>query len=80
MGIIVVHRSDGSGTTFIFANYLSKVSKEWARQGWRSDVKLIGQSASAQKAMKALPETSSQTVSFASAMSNMPMPCRTSFP
>jgi phosphate transport system substrate-binding protein len=28
--IAVVHRSDGSGTTFIFANYLSKVSKEWA--------------------------------------------------
>ncbi|HUJ47407.1 MAG TPA: phosphate ABC transporter substrate-binding protein PstS [Rhizomicrobium sp.] len=27
--IVVVHRSDGSGTTFIFANYLSKVSKEW---------------------------------------------------
>jgi phosphate transport system substrate-binding protein len=27
---VVVHRSDGSGTTFIFANYLSKVSKEWA--------------------------------------------------
>lgn len=28
--ILVVHRSDGSGTTFIFANFLSKVSKEWA--------------------------------------------------
>jgi phosphate transport system substrate-binding protein len=28
--ILVVHRSDGSGTTFIFANYLSKVSPEWA--------------------------------------------------
>jgi phosphate transport system substrate-binding protein len=27
--ISVVHRSDGSGTTFIFANYLSKVSPEW---------------------------------------------------
>ncbi len=30
MSILVVHRSDGSGTTFIFADYLSKVSKEWA--------------------------------------------------
>ncbi|MBV8800104.1 MAG: phosphate ABC transporter substrate-binding protein PstS [Alphaproteobacteria bacterium] len=30
MPVTVVHRSDGSGTTFIFANYLSKVSKEWA--------------------------------------------------
>ncbi len=30
LDIAVVHRSDGSGTTFIFSNYLSKVSKEWA--------------------------------------------------
>ncbi|QDH70599.1 phosphate ABC transporter substrate-binding protein PstS [Lysobacter alkalisoli] len=29
MRITVVHRSDGSGTTFNFANYLSKVSPEW---------------------------------------------------
>ncbi len=28
--IIVVHRSDGSGTTYIFTDYLSKVSSEWA--------------------------------------------------
>ncbi len=27
--IIVVHRSDGSGTTYIFTDYLSKISKEW---------------------------------------------------
>ncbi len=27
--IIVVHRSDGSGTTYIFVDYLSKVSAEW---------------------------------------------------
>jgi phosphate transport system substrate-binding protein len=27
--ITVVHRSDGSGTTFNFANYLSKVSADW---------------------------------------------------
>jgi len=27
--ISVVHRSDGSGTTFIWVNYLSKVSPEW---------------------------------------------------
>jgi phosphate transport system substrate-binding protein len=27
--IVVVHRSDGSGTTFIFTNYLSKVSADW---------------------------------------------------
>jgi phosphate transport system substrate-binding protein len=28
--IIVVHRSDGSGTSYIWTDYLSKVSKEWA--------------------------------------------------
>jgi phosphate transport system substrate-binding protein len=27
--IILVHRSDGSGTSFIFTDYLSKVSPEW---------------------------------------------------
>lgn len=30
--IAVIHRSDGSGTTFIFTNYLSKVSKTWEDQ------------------------------------------------
>jgi len=29
MKIVVVHRSDGSGTTFIFSDYLAKVSREW---------------------------------------------------
>jgi len=29
MNITVVHRSDGSGTTFIFTDYLSKISPEW---------------------------------------------------
>jgi phosphate transport system substrate-binding protein len=28
--IAVVHRSDGSGTTFIWTNYLSKVSPDWS--------------------------------------------------
>jgi phosphate transport system substrate-binding protein len=30
--IVVIHRSDGSGTTFIFTDYLSKVSSEWQSQ------------------------------------------------
>ena len=30
--IAVVHRSDGSGTTFNFTDYLSKVSPEWKRK------------------------------------------------
>jgi phosphate transport system substrate-binding protein len=29
MAIIVAHRSDGSGTSFIFTDYLTKVSKAW---------------------------------------------------
>ena len=29
MAILIVHRSDGSGTTFNFTNYLGKVSPEW---------------------------------------------------
>ena len=32
MAIAVVHRSDGSGTTFIWTNYLSKVSPEWKQK------------------------------------------------
>jgi phosphate transport system substrate-binding protein len=30
--IVVVHRSDGSGTTFIWTDYLSKVSADWKSQ------------------------------------------------
>ena len=29
--IVVAHRSDGSGTTWIFTNYLCKVSPEWSK-------------------------------------------------
>jgi phosphate transport system substrate-binding protein len=29
--ILVVHRSDGSGTTYIFSDYLSSVSPDWAK-------------------------------------------------
>jgi phosphate transport system substrate-binding protein len=34
--IIVVHRSDGSGTSFIWTDYLSKVSSEWESQVGRN--------------------------------------------
>src|SRR5207237_3519820 len=30
--IIVVHRSDGSGTSFVWTDYLSKVSPEWQQK------------------------------------------------
>ena len=31
-GIVVVHRADGSGTTFVWTDYLSKVSPDWKAQ------------------------------------------------
>jgi phosphate transport system substrate-binding protein len=47
--ITVVHRSDGSGTTFVFADYLSKVSREWSEKvgagvavSWPTGVGAIG--------------------------------------
>jgi phosphate transport system substrate-binding protein len=37
--IIVVHRSDGSGTSYIFTDYLSKVSGEWKEKvGYNTSV------------------------------------------
>jgi phosphate transport system substrate-binding protein len=30
--IVVCHRSDGSGTSFIFTDYLSKVSEDWSKE------------------------------------------------
>jgi phosphate transport system substrate-binding protein len=36
LAIAVVHRSDGSGTTFNFTDYLSKVSPEWMSKVGRS--------------------------------------------
>lgn len=30
--IVVVHRSDGSGTTFVWTSYLSRLSPEWAEE------------------------------------------------
>ncbi|MFB3815709.1 MAG: phosphate ABC transporter substrate-binding protein PstS [Terriglobales bacterium] len=38
--IIVIHRSDGSGTTFVWTDYLSKISPEWkSRVGSNTSVK-----------------------------------------
>jgi phosphate transport system substrate-binding protein len=38
--VAIIHRSDGSGTTNIFTNYLSKVSPEWkAKVGFSTSVK-----------------------------------------
>ena len=34
--IVVIHRSDGSGTSYIFTDYLSSVSPEWEKQVGRN--------------------------------------------
>ncbi len=36
--IVVVHRSEGSGTTFCWTDYLSKISPEWSSKVGRNDV------------------------------------------
>jgi phosphate transport system substrate-binding protein len=36
--ITVVHRSDGSGTSFVFTDYLTKVSPEWKKVGANTSV------------------------------------------
>jgi len=36
INIVVCHRSDGSGTTYVFADYLSKVSAEWKKDVGKS--------------------------------------------
>src|SRR5690606_12765228 len=76
--IVVVHRSDGSGTTFGWTNYLSKVSAEWKEkvgEARRSN----GLQARAARVTKAslLMWASSKTLS---AMLSMHMPSRIIFP
>ncbi len=36
--IVVIHRADGSGTTFILSDYLTKVSPEWAKKVGRGKI------------------------------------------
>lgn len=36
--IVVIHRSEGSGTTFCWTDYLSKISPEWSSRIGRNDV------------------------------------------
>ena len=55
--IAVVHRSDGSGTTFNFTDYLSKVSPEWKQRGRRRHCSFAGRPAPARRATRASPRT-----------------------
>jgi phosphate transport system substrate-binding protein len=74
--IAVVHRSDGSGTTFNFAYYLSEVSADWKSKVGPTP-RSNGRSASAPRAMKALPTTSGRPRAR-SAMLSTPTPSKTS--
>ena len=74
--ITIVHRSDGSGTSFNFTNYLSKVSPEWKSKVGKA-LRCSGRPASAARETRAWRRTSSRSAA-ASAMSNTPMRCITS--
>ena len=74
--IAVVHRSDGSGTTFIFTDYLVKVSPDWkSKVGTNTAVEWpVGIGAKGNEGVAnnvARPRARS-------AMSSTPMPSRTS--
>ena len=77
-GITTVHRSDGSGTTYVFTEYLSKVSPEWKEkvgtdkspkwpggQGGKGNEGVTGQD---------------QATTPPSVTLSWPMRCRTNFP
>jgi phosphate transport system substrate-binding protein len=65
--VIVTHRSDGSGTTFIFTSYLNKVSPDWARRaGQGLTVKWpTGLSAQGTKQMVDLVNETAGTIGYA---------------
>ena len=74
--IAVVYRSDGSGTTFMFTDYLGKVSSSWrSKVGSTTAVEWpIGIGAKGNEGV------AGSVVRAQSAMSNMPTPGRTSSP
>ena len=75
--IAVVHRSDGSGTTFIFTDYLVEGERRTGSTRSAPTPRSNGRSASAPRATKASPTTSPRPRAR-SAMSSTPTPSRTS--
>lgn len=65
--VIVAHRSDSSGTTYVFTSYLNKVSAEWAkRAGERLTVKWpVGLSAQGTKQLVDLVAQTPGTIGYA---------------
>ena len=76
--IAVVHRSDGSGTTFNFTNYLSEASAEWKGKAG-SDTAVEWPTGLGAKGNEGVAGNVTQTKA-PSAMSNTPMPSRTTSP
>jgi phosphate transport system substrate-binding protein len=76
--ISVIHRLDGSGTTFNWANYLSKVSPEWKQQVGEG-TSIEWPTGAAEKAMKELPHLLRWQRTQLATWS-MPTPSRTSWP
>src|SRR5262249_25681583 len=64
--IIVLHRSDGSGTTYIWTDYLSKISAEWSnRVGKGTSVAWpVGLSARGNDGVSALVAKTSHSLSY----------------
>jgi phosphate transport system substrate-binding protein len=64
--IVVVHRSDGSGTTFVWTDYLSKVSPEWkAEVGADTVVKWpVGAGAEGNEAVAAMVQETPNSIGY----------------
>ena len=75
--IAVVHRSDGSGTTFNFTNYLSKVSPDWKSQGRRERRRRMAGRSRRQR-QRGRREQRARARRTPSVISNRPTPSRTS--
>jgi phosphate transport system substrate-binding protein len=65
--VIVTHRSDGSGTTYIFTSYLTKVSPEWAKRAGQglSVMWPVGLSAQGSKQLVELVKQTPGTIGYA---------------
>ena len=74
--IAVVHRSDGSGTTFNFTDYLSKVSPDWKSKVGESDLGRMAGRHRRQGQRRRRQQRARRRAR--SAMSNTPTPSRTS--
>ena len=75
--IVVVHRSDGSGTTFIFTDYLSKVSPDWkSKVGANTVGRMAGRHR--RQGQRRRRQQRRRRPKARSAMSSTPMPSRTS--